>query len=201
MNENESIFLSSIYTKEKLNKYKKILKYFKNHIGKVIDAIEKDVINHSILKTLIDSIENYYKEYKIDIDSIEEDNESSNEEETKESNDDDENEEEDGDNSEEEDEENNEEEDTENKEDTNEDEDNKGKTNEDTSSSINLNNESDDSDSDSSEDSKNSSSNVKVKEDILLKPFCEGELMFKKNNNSSNIYENIKTFISNSYVY
>jgi hypothetical protein len=53
-----------------------------------------------------------------------------------------------------------------------------------------------DSDSDSSEDS---SSNIK--KDILLKPFSEGELMFKKNNNSSDIYKNMKTFISNSYVY
>ena len=210
-NEDENIFLNSIYTKEKLNKYKKILNYFKNHIKKVVDAIEKDVINHSILKTLIDSIEKYYKEYNINIDSIEDDD-SSNEEENdetennnNESEDDEENNDtvddeennndsednEDNDNKSENDEEHN---NTEDQEDSN----SKDKLLEDTSSSINLNNDSEDSDSDSSEDSKNSSSNEK--KDILLKPFFEGELIFKKNN-KSDIYQNIKTFISNSYVY
>ena len=197
-NESESIFLSSIYTKEKLNKYKKILKYYKNHIEKVIDAIEKDLINHSILKTLIDSIETYYKEYKINIDSIEEDDDNTSIE------DDEEEDEKDKEEKEEDDEEEDEKDkdDKEENEEEDEEEDDKGKKDNNTSSSLNLNSDSNnDNDSDSDSDSSEDSSSNKKKADILLQSFREGELMFKRNNNSSDIYKNIKTFISNSYVY
>ena len=98
-------------------------------------------------------------------------------------------------------EEDEEEEDEEDEEDDNEDRGNKDncvkkslKKEDTTTSSISL--ESDDSDDNESEDEKNN------KKDILLEPFLNEKQIFKKGeNNIYDINENIKTFISNSYVY
>ena len=74
MNENQNIFLNSQFTKDKLNKYKKILIHFKNHIKKIINAIETKEINHSVLEHLIITTGKYYEKYDINIESDDEKN-------------------------------------------------------------------------------------------------------------------------------
>jgi hypothetical protein len=195
MDETQSIFLNSLLTTDKLNQSKKILKFFTKHINKVVDAIDSNEINHTTLEFLINTIDTYYKKYNINIYSSENESESEDTTSSKGKNSSKNDEEED------EEEEDEEEEDEEDEEDDNEDRGNKDncvkkslKKEDTTTSSISL--ESDDSDDNESEDEKNN------KKDILLEPFLNEKQMFKKGeNNIYDINENIKTFISNSYVY
>jgi hypothetical protein len=169
----------TLYTDEKLLQSKKILISFKNHINKVVQAIDSKEINQSTLKTLMDTLDDYYKKYNIDIFS----------------NDDSDEEDEEGDESEEE-------SSNKDKSSTSEDNDSEDNDSEDSDSEDKLLKKNIESSTSTSSLNLNSEDDVKkTNEDILFEPFVNGSHIFKRNDYGYDINKNMKNFISNSYIY
>ena len=170
----------TLYTDEKLLQSKKILISFKNHINKVVQAIDSKEINQSTLKTLMDTLDDYYKKYNIDIfsnDESDDDEDYESEEEcsnkykssTKEDN----------------------------EEDNDEDSDSEDSDSEDKLLKKNIEGLT----SSSSSKFNSEDNEEKTNKDILFEPFVKGLHIFKRHDYSYDINKNMKNFISNSYIY
>jgi hypothetical protein len=169
----------TLYTDEKLLQSKKILISFKNHINKVVQAIDSKEINQSTLKTLMDTLDDYYKKYNIDIFSNDEsDDDEDDESEEESSNKDKSNTKEDD-------------------EDDSEDSDSEDSDSEDKLLKKNI----ESSTSTSSSQFNSKGNDEKNNKDILFEPFVNGSHIFKRHDYGYDINKNLKNFISNSYIY
>jgi hypothetical protein len=166
----------TLYTDEKLLQSKKILISFKNHINKVVQAIDSKEINQSTLKTLMDTLDDYYKKYNIDIFSNDESDDDEDDESEEESSNKDK---------------------SSTKEDDSEDSDSEDSDSEDKLLKKNI----ESSTSTSSSQFNSKGNDEKNNKDILFEPFVNGSHIFKRHDYGYDINKNLKNFISNSYIY